>query len=348
MAARSRSNAPVLSERALNRALLDRQLLLAREKTSIVDVVEQVGGLQAQYAPSSYVGLWSRVEGFVRDDLTAALEDRSLVQGSLMRTTIHVVSRREYWLYVMGIKRARQEWAKRVRALPPERQLPDGVRRVRELLADGPKTVKELGDDARGFLGTLSFYVDLVRVPPTGTWERRRADRLALAEDWVGPNDATEAAGLEHLVRSYLRAFGPAAWADIASWAGISGLDARRGGETLALVWYRDEQGRELIDLGDAPVPNPDVGAPVRFLPHWDANLLVHARRSGVLPEPHRPRVFSTKTPFSIGTYLVDGRVAGGWSYGDGRIQLDPFERLAPADEAAVEKERAALEQFVR
>src|SRR6185369_16437826 len=136
------------------------------------------------------------------------------------------------------------EWATRVRALPPERQLPDGARHLRELLEDGPKTVRELGDDARGFLGTLSFYVDLVRVPPSGTWERRRADRLALAEHWVGPNDATEEEGLEHLVRSYLRAFGPAPWSDIANWAGISVVDAQRGAEGLALVQYRDIRGK--------------------------------------------------------------------------------------------------------
>jgi hypothetical protein len=342
------SDAPVLTQRALNRTLLARQLLLERANVSIVGAVEQVGGLQAQYAPSSYVGLWSKVDEFQRDDLTKALEDRSLVQGSLMRTTIHVVSRREFWLYAMGIRRSRQEWATRVRALPPERQLPDGATRLRAALRDGPKTVKELGDDARGFLGTLGFYVDLVRVPPSGTWEHRRADRLALAEDWVGPNDATEEQGLEHLVRSYLRAFGPAAWGDIASWAGISVASARRGAANLALVRFLDERGRELIDLPGAPLPDPETPAPVRFLPHWDAGLLVHARRTGLLPEVHRPRVFSVRTPFSIGTYLVDGHVAGGWSLVKGRIVLDPFEDLDRRDAAAVEREREALEAFVR
>lgn len=347
MAARSKADAPTLSQRALNRAMLARQLLLERAEMPIVEAVERTGGIQAQYAPSSYVCLWSKVAGFERDHLTNALEDRSLVQGSLLRTTIHVVSRREYWLYVMGIKRSRQEWAERIRGLPPERQLPDGSRRLREMLQDGPKTVKELGDDARGFLGTLSFYVDLVRVPPSGTWEHRRADRLALAEDWVGPNDATEAAGLEHLVSAYLTAFGPGAFADISSWAGISVAGARQGAANLALVRFQDERGRELIDLPGAPLPDPATPVPVRFLPHWDAGLLVHARRTGLLPEEHRSRVFSIKTPFSIGTYLVDGRVVGGWSNVNGRIVLDPFEPLEGADAAAVEQERAALEAFV-
>jgi hypothetical protein len=339
-------NEPVLTSRALNRALLGRQLLLARSKGSIVDAVEQVGGLQTQYAPSGYVGLWTRVAGFERADLTRALDDRSLIQASLMRTTIHLVSRREFWLFANGIRRSRQEWAARIAALPPERKLNANADRLRDALRDGPKTVKELRDLAKGFVGTLGLWVDLVRVPPSGTWERRRADRLALAEDWVGPNDCTEAAGLEHLVRAYLRGFGPATWKDIGQWAGVNVADAKRGGESLALTTYRDEQGGKLVDLDGAPLPDEATDAPVRFLPHWDANLLVHARRTGVLPEAHRPRVFSTKNPFSVGVYLVDGRAAGAWSLVDGRVALDPFERLSKADERAVERERAALEAF--
>jgi hypothetical protein len=183
-------------------------------------------------------------------------------------------------------------------------------------------------------------------VPPSGTWERRRADRLALAEDWVGPIDASEAEGLEHLVRAYLRGFGPAAWKDIASWAGISVTAAKEAGAGLELVGYRDERGAELVDLHDAELPDPDTSAPVRFLPHWDANLLVHARRTGLLPEAHRPRVFSIKNPFSVGTYLVDGRVAGGWSLVKDRIVLDAYQELRAGDQRAVEGERAALEAF--
>ena len=323
-----------------------RQLLLERSKGSIVDVVEQIGGIQNQYAPSGYVGLWTRLAAFERDDLTRALEDRSVVQGTLMRATIHIVSRREYWRYAMGVRRARQEWAMRTNNLPPERKVLAFADRLRTALADGPKTVKELGDVAKGFLGSLAYWVDLVRVPPSGTWERRRADRLGLAEDWVGPIDATEEEGFEHLVRAYLRAFGPASWKDLALWAGMYVADAKRGGEGLRLVTYRDEAGKELVDLPDAPLPDLDTKSPVRFLAHWDANLLVHARRTGLLPEPHRPRIFNTKNPFSVGTYLVDGRVVGGWSVVEGRIRLDPYEKVSASDAKAVERERAALQQF--
>jgi hypothetical protein len=313
---------------------------------SIPEAVEQVGGLQTQYAPSGYVGLWARLADFQREALTDALERRTVVQATLMRTTIHVVSAAEFWRYAMGVRRARREWALRVPGRNDEAGLIEAANQMRDALAGGPRTVKELGELGAGFVGSLGLWVDLVRAPPSGTWERRRADRLALAEDWIGSPDASEDEGLEHLVRAHLRAFGPAAWRDIASWAGISVGDAKRGGERLPLARYRDEDGRELIDLEDAPLPGPDTPAPVRFLPHWDANLLVHARRTGLLPEQHRPRVFSIRNPFSVGTYLVDGTVAGGWSVRDGRIDLDPFETLAAKDQRAVEQEREALEAF--
>src|SRR6476659_6654627 len=231
-----------LTPRALNRALLARQLLLERSSLSIVDAIEQVGGLQTQYAPSGYVGLWTRLSGFRREALTEALEDRSVIQATLLRTTIHMVSAREYWAYAMGIRQARRAWALRLAPGgdgPTEATMRAASDRVRAALADGPRTVKELDGLVTGFVGNASLWVDLVRVPPSGTWERRRADRLGLAEDWVGPVDATEDEGLAHLVRAYLRAFGPAPWRDIGLWAGISVADAKRGGEGLTLVRYR-------------------------------------------------------------------------------------------------------------
>ena len=339
----------ILTQRALNRALLARQLLLERSSLPIDDAVDQVGGLQTQYAPSGYVGLWTRLAGFQRDDLTVALEDRRLVQATLMRVTIHVVSRREFWRYALGVRQARRDLA--IRNLPrvtgtTERDLVHGAERMRAALADGPRTVKELGDLGKGFVGNLGLWVDLVRVPPSGTWERRRADRLALADAWVGACDTTEAEGLRHIVYAYLRAFGPATWRDIASWSGVPATVVRRAAADLTLVDYRDEEGRALVDLHDAPMPDPRTPAPVRFLPHWDANLLVHARRTGLLPEPYRPRIFSIRNPFSVGTYLVDGVVAGAWSVKEGRVELDPYEELSAADRRAVERERESLAAF--
>ncbi len=336
-----------LTTRHLNRALLDRQLLLERSASlSIAATIEQVGGLQTQYSPSGYVGVWTRLAAFRRDDLTAALEGRTVIQASLMRSTIHMVSRREYWRYAMGVRRARREWAARVQALPPVAELEARSRALRDALADGPRTVKELDGLAAGFVGNLGLFVDLVRVPPSGTWERRRADRLALAEQWVGPVDATEEEGLGHLVRSYLRAFGPAPWRDIAAWAGIPVAEAKRGGEGLDLVGYRDEAGKELVDLAGSPLPDPGTPAPVQFLAHWDNSLLAHARRTGLVPEPHRSRIFTTRNPFSVGAVLVDGRVVAAWTVKEGRVVLELLEELAAADRHAIEAERAALEAF--
>jgi hypothetical protein len=337
----------VLSRRDLNRTLLARQLLLERAKLPIPEAVEQIAGLQTQYAPSGYVGLWTRLAGFERDALTRALEDRSVVQATLMRVTIHIVSAREFWRYAAGVRQARRTAVLRASGLARnEEAMVDAAGRMRVELQAGPKTVKELGPLATGFVGTLGLWVDLVRVPPSGTWERRRADRLGLAHDWIAAEDVSEAEGLAHLVRAYLRGFGPASWRDIASWAGISVTDAKRGGAALDLARYWDEAGRELVDLAGAAIADRDVPAPVRFLPHWDANLLVHARRTDLLPEVFRPRVFSIRNPFSVGAYLVDGVVAGAWSVRDGRIELDPFEPLNAKDRRAVETEREALEAF--
>jgi hypothetical protein len=336
-----------LTPRALNRALLARQLLLERSTRSIPEAIEQVGGLQTQYAPSGYVGLWTRLAGFERAALTRALEDRSVIQATLMRTTIHMVSGREYWRYEAGVRQARRQWALR---LPDadEGAFRAGGERIRAALVNGPKTVKELDGLITGFLGNASLWVDLVRVPPSGTWERRRADRLALADGWVGPDDATEAEGIAHLVTAYLRAFGPAAWKDIAAWAGVAVTALKHAEEHVTLLRLRDDAGKELLDLPDQPLPDPETTAPVRFLPHWDANLLVHARRTLILPEEHRSRVFSSKNPFSVGTVLVDGRVVAAWSLRDASIVLDWFEDVGRRERDAVEDERIALEAFHR
>ena len=178
------------------------------------------------------------------------------------------------------------------------------------------------------------MWVDLVRVPPSGTWERRRADLYAAAEDWLPPPvDLTEDTARDHLVRRYLGGFGPATAAEIADWGGMRIGDVTPVLDRLELRRFRDDRGQELVDLPRAPLPDPDTPAPVRFLPAWDATLLVHARRTQILPEEHRPRVFSVKTPHSVGTFLVDGAVAGTWRYADGRVRVDPF---GPLDRGTV------------
>jgi hypothetical protein len=157
------------------------------------------------------------------------------------------------------------------------------------------------------------MWVDMVRVPPSGTWERRRADLFALAEDWIGPPEISLDDALDHLVTRYLTGFGPASLAEIVNWGGIVKGDVQPALERLELARFEAEDGAELFDLPGSPLPDADTPAPVRFLGTWDAALLVHARRAQILPEPHRAKIFNTKMPQSIGTYLVDGAVAGTW-----------------------------------
>jgi len=274
----------MLSQRELNRALLARQLLLERAKLPITRVLERVAGLQAQYAPAMYVALWSRMEGLERDALTRSLVRRSVVQGTLMRATIHLVSKRDYWPLAVALRDPRREWWERVHPdRPPD--MPAAAKRLRRFLADGPRRRKEIEElfGRERALG-VGVYIDLVRVPPSGTWEQRRADLYAAAEDWVGPADVTREEGLTLLVRRYLAAFGPAPKTDIADWAMLSVGDVESGLERVKLRRFRDENGKELLDLPRAPLPPPDTPAPPRFLAAWDATLLVHARRTQIVP----------------------------------------------------------------
>ena len=180
-----------------------------------------------------------------------------------------------------------------------------------------------------------------MRVPPSGTWERRRADLYAAAEDWVGPPPSSGDAA-EHLVRRYLAGFGPATRDDVAGFTGLPLTEVTRVLDRLEL--RRFDGG--LVDLPRAPLPDPETPAPPRFLPHWDATLLVHARRTGILPEEHRPKIFGIKTPFSFPTFLIDGQVAGTWRYEGGKVELAPFGRLDAADRRALEEEADRLAEL--
>ena len=335
----------VLSPRELNRALLARQGLLERASTSIPRMLEQMGGLQAQYAPSMYIGLWSRLDDFGRDALTRALETRRAIQGTLMRSTIHLVSAADYWPFAVAVRAARREsWVRATRGELSPAEMDAAAQRVREALAGGATLRRKAIDELIGKTASrgVGLWVDLVRVPPSGTWERRRADLYGLAADWIEPVDVDPQDAIAHLVRRYLGGFGPATAKDVVSFTGLPTADLAL--ERLELRRFRSEDGEELLDLPRAPLPDPDTPAPVRFLGTWDASLLVHARRTGVLPEAHRPRIFHTKAPQSFPTFLVDGAVAGTWRYEKGAIDLTPFERLDTGTrrELAAEAERLA------
>jgi hypothetical protein len=334
-----------LTQRELNRALLARQLLLERVQLSIPRALERLGGIQDQYAPNAYIRLWSCLDGFRRDDLTRALERRSAVQATLMRGTIHVVSRRDYWPFAVAIRAAQREWTLRVRRpRPDERAIDRTVRVMRTAMSGAPLRDQELDELTDRGWHDAGPWLELVRAPPSGTWERRRANLFQTAESWLGPQDVDEVTALNHLVRRYLGAFGPASRDDVAQWAGMKPRDLEPALGRLRLRRFRDETGGELLDLPRAPLPAPGTPAPVRFLPTWDAVLLVHARRTGVLPEEYRPRIFATRMPQSIGTFLVDGAVAGTWKHEGGRVLWEAFASLdrATAREVGDEAERLA------
>ncbi len=310
----------------LNRTVLARQLLLDRADLPLPRALERIAGIQAQYAPSMYVGLWSRVAGFERDALTKALEDRSVVQATLMRVTIHLVSREDYWPLALAVRDARRALWLRTHKDQTDKQLRAAARKVRRALTGGEVISRKALDTLVGKELALGagLWVDLVRAPPSGTWEHRRADLFALAEDWVGPPDTTPEAGRALLVRRYLDAFGPATKQDVQSFTGLP---------------MRDIELPEQPEVSD----DPETPAPVRYLPTWDATLLVHCRRALILPEEHRSKIFHTKAPQSFPTFLVDGAVAGTWRHMDGAIERTPFVRLDRATERALDDEAQRL-----
>jgi hypothetical protein len=339
-------NEPVLTARALQRAVLARQLLLARATGPPAVAVSTVGGLQAQYAPSMYIGLDARLDGFGRPDLTDALQQRAVVQGTLQRITIHLVDASDYWPFALAVRTVRRQlWLRSYRERGDESVLVGAAERVRAALANGPLPRKEIEAlVGKPLAAGVGLWLDLLRVPPSGTWDRRRADLYADAERELGPPTCSVAEAQQHLVRRYLTGFGPASRTDIASYTGLPvSLVGQVLGE-LDLRPFRDEAGTALVDVADGLLPDADVPAPVRFMPTWDATLLAHCRRTGILREADRPRIFTSKAPQSFPTFTLDGTVAGTWRYRDGEVTIAPFEPLAAAvrDEVAEAAKRVA------
>ena len=258
---------PTLGTRALNRALLARQLLLERSSGTIEDVVEQVGGLQTQQARSGYIGAWTRLAGLRVADYTAALNERRLVQGWLMRVTIHTVTAADYWPMAVAVRRPRRAWWMRAWGKArTDADLARAATALRSVLADGPLRQKDLVARmaARGYPREVTIgaglWVDLVRVPPQGTWERPRADLYGLAEDWLPPTGIGEDEARDLLLRRYLGGYGPAAMADAAGWTGLSVPELRQVvsiGERVGVVRVGHEgrrgaeSGAHSRDVGD-------------------------------------------------------------------------------------------------
>ena len=348
-------SAPVVETVRLRQALLARQLLLERATVDPVLAVEQIGGLQTQAAPSGYISLWSRVAGFERPWLTHALEDRQVVQGTIMRSTIHTVSAADYWPLTAGVRRVRRAWLERAwRRQFSGTDTAALAAATRAALEAGPvrmpELVRRLVGDGFAELPARSagHFVDLVRIPPSGTWEHRRADLMGLATAWLPPDGPgpDEADGVARLIRRGLGAFGPMTPRDLAGWMGFPVRELAPALARLDLRPLRDEAGRDLLDLPDGVLPPLDTPAPARFLAVWDPILLVHFRRTGIVPEAFRPLLFNTRTPQSANAFLLDGQVAGTWRHRAGQLELQPFRPLTPVERRALEEEAHALEAF--
>lgn len=360
---------PVLSPDALNRATLARQRLLVRERGDVVDVVEAVGGLQAQEPASPYLALLARLDGLTASEVDAAFAAGGLVKATLMRATLHAVSGADHgplWRAVAPSLHAQSR--RRVGEVDPARlaELVDAV----IAHAASPRGNPEL----RAFVAGLGAPRDGMSADDAWWWVRRAAPLLnaPTGEPWsfgrrpflVAPDAATrsddasapgDTAAVVHLVRRYLGAFGPATAADASAWSGVPVARLRPALATLDadedLVRFADQRGRELLDLRAAPRPAAGVPAPPRLLPMWDSVLLAHADRTRVISDEDRRRVVEVNGD-TYPTFVVDGRVAGLWwaeelPGGRPRIVLEPFRPLGHADREALEAEGERLASFI-
>jgi hypothetical protein len=350
----------VLSQRALNRALLERQLLLCRSKLPVSKTIEHLVGMQAQQPNDPYVGLWSRLEGFRPEALARLITGRRVVRTTLMRTTIHLVTARDC-LSLYPVMQPVHRSA--VYASSSDRRALEGVD-VDELLAMGrslveerPLTRAQLGPllarrwphrDAAALARAVNYLLPMVHVPPRGIWGSSGRTTLTTVEAWLGRSLETDSPA-DAVVLRYLAAFGPATTADVRTWSGLGGLAQVLDRLRPRLISLRDEQGRELFDLPEAPRPDPDTPAPVRFLPEYDNTLLSHADRRRIIANDHRKRLI-TSNGRSAGTVLVDGFVRSTWSIRrqprSASLIINTLERLSRKEAAAVMEEGARLLRF--
>jgi Winged helix DNA-binding domain len=345
----------VLSRRAVNRATLERQLLLRRAGMSTMDALGHLVGMQAQAPNAPYVGLWSRLAEFRPEHLSAAIESRRAVRTHLMRATVHLVTARD----CLALNRLMRPVHLRAYQGSPFRRLVSTVDVAElvalgtSLLAEGPLTRAELSArlstrwpdvDPAALAYTVSYQVPTVQVPPRGVWGASGPATWTTIGSWLGREpDPDPSPGA--LVLRYLAAFGPASVADVRAWSGLAGM--REVVSTLDLRTYGSEAGAVLFDLPDAPRPDPDTPAPARFLPEYDNLLLSYADRSRVIPDGRRPPLFPGNGA-GYGTILVDGDHGGHWrldrAEASAALVIEPFARLSTADtEELVEEGRRLL-----
>ncbi|MEV7044605.1 winged helix DNA-binding domain-containing protein [Amycolatopsis sp. NPDC051061] len=348
----------VLDARSLNRATLARQLLLDRAGLPVRDAVAHLGGLQAQEPQEPFTGLWSRLRAFDPAALSELLAGRRVVRTHLMRRTVHLLTAEDVLAW-----RARFDAMLRQRVLGTYRRELDGVdldelaAAGRAVLADGePRSMSELaravGDRWPSCgprpLGEMlvAALIPVAQLPPRGLWRTKGGVRNLPLASWLGreidPLDPDDGVG-QALLKRYLAAFGPAATADLRAWSGLTGLPAAVKAVRDELVVFRDERGRELLDLPDAPRPDPDTPAPVRFLPAFDNTILGYDDRTRVIDDAHRGVSVAGER-----VVLVDGRVSAIWSAAaDAVVVVKPLRRLTKPERTAVTEEGGELASFL-
>ncbi len=337
----------VLSLRELNRATLARQLLLERKRLGPTAVLERLVGMQAQWPPAPYIGIWTRTTSFRRDALERELASAAVVKAPVIRATLHLLTRRDYGLLRAALSETNFPWETSIaKRLEPS---------ARALAANGPVTTADAlaqlerehgltGIDARRAWQAARVRAHLLHHHETALWHARPEGRFVLL-DAPELHDPTEARA--EVLRRYLGAFGPASRRDIVAWSKMHVSEIQRALDRLEpLRRFRDEQGRELLDVLRAPLPGPDTPAPVRFLPKWDNVLLAFDDRTRVLPEAYRKTVIRMNGDVAQ-TFLVDGFVAGMWRVENGNVVTEPFVPLSPSVRRAVEDEAGRLEAFL-
>jgi winged helix DNA-binding protein len=339
----------VLDRRSLNRALLERQLLLRRHRRSAADTIEHLVAMQAQEPPAPHIGLWTRLEDFDPTELGDLITNRQAVRGWLMRSTLHLATARDFLalrpLFAPVSERALMGQFRR--ALDSV-DLGELVSAARTLIEAEPMGTAAIGralaprfpncdEQVLGY--AAGFLLPMLQLPPRGVWGERRRAIMTTAEAWLGAPLADDPSPDETVLR-YLAAFGPATPGDIRAWSGLSGAAAIVEHLRPQLRSFRDERGRELVDVPDAPLPDPDTPAPVRFLPVYDNAILAHGDRSRILADGYPPGIVHSPT------VLVDGFAVCTWRIDDGWLEIQPFADVAVSDRAAVEEEGERLLAF--
>jgi hypothetical protein len=337
----------VLTLRELNRATLARQVLLERKRLSPRAVVERLVGMQAQWPPAPYVGIWTRTPSFRRQALERELASGKVIKATFIRQTLHLVTPRDYGLVRAAMSETNFPWE-----MEPAKSLAPSVR---ALAANGPVTTTEAlaylerehgltGLTARRAWRAARARAHLHHHHETALWRGRPEGRF-VALDEPEAHNPTEARA--EIFGRYLAAFGPASRRDLVAWSMMHVPEIDRALEQMEpLRRFRDEQGRELYDVPRAPLPDPEMPAPVRFLPKWDNVLLAFADRTRVLPEQFRKTVIRQNGDVAQ-TFLVDGLVAGVWRVDNGRVVTEPLAALSRSAQREVRDEAARLEAFL-